>query len=68
MEESKIKKMIREKDNTLSEEDINEIYQILLENNKLPKNETELNQLFVELDEFSKTHIEPFLKDDEAEE
>ncbi len=54
MSESEIKKMIKNEYNDVTDDDVNEIYQMLVENNVVPKNEKELQNLFKELDERDK--------------
>lgn len=54
MNELEIKKRFKEKDKTLTEKDLDEIIQILIENDSIPKNENELKDLFEELNERDK--------------
>lgn len=54
MKESEIKNKFKEKDSNLTEKELNEIYQILLENNEVPKDIQDLEKLFEELEERNK--------------
>lgn len=54
MNELEIKKKFKEKDETLTEDDLNEIIQVLAENDAIPKNEKELKDLFDKLNERDK--------------
>ena len=55
MKEKEIKKKIKEKYKGISDSDVNEMYKLLVENNSLPKNQKELQELFDELDEIART-------------
>lgn len=55
MKEEEIKKRIKEKYKDTSDSDVNEMFNLLAENNALPKNQKELQELFDELDEIART-------------
>jgi hypothetical protein len=54
MEESEIKIKIKEKFNIEDNNELEEIFQILKENNEVPKSEKEVNELFNEIEELKK--------------
>jgi hypothetical protein len=54
MEESEIKIKIKEKFNIEDNNELDEIFQILKENNAVPKNKKEVNKLFNEIEELKK--------------
>lgn len=55
MKEEEIKNKFKEKYKDISDSDVNEMYKLLVENNSLPKNQKELQELFDELDEIART-------------
>lgn len=56
MNELKIKEMIKNKYDDVTEEDIEDMYQTLQENNLIPKNEEELKEIFNKMDEIGRIH------------
>lgn len=54
MKEEEIKNKFKEKYKDISDSDVNEMYKLLVENDSLPKNQKELQELFDELDEIAR--------------
>ncbi len=53
--ERRNQKKIKEKYKDTSDSDVNEMYKLLAENNSLPKSQKEIQKLFDELDEITRT-------------
>jgi hypothetical protein len=54
MEELKMKQKIKEKFNIEDNNELEDIFQLLKENNEVPKNRKELNKLFYEIEKLKK--------------